>query len=190
MSQSGFERTANYTPLFYYFDVTLRACEPSLYYEIDDDLHAIRDGLDSSLISVPHGHTYVRGDWAGNPLVVGSNNTGTMVTIDGLDSGTTVRRGDWLQFDYGMTSTAAGRRKVYQVGGSESMYTVGSTRMITLTLNTPLISSPPDNAPVVTGADVMFSMVATNIPTAYTIPGANGQLLYNWSDRISFREVL
>ena len=60
-----------------------------------------------------------------------------------------------------------------------------------LTLNTPLVAPvTAGTTQVLAGDNITFKLLATEIPTAFSVPGINGDPLYNFDGPVVFREVL
>lgn len=177
-SHSGIGRTQVVSPLFYSISTEVRPLYRPQYLEILSDLAESRQGVLSINKSVPYDHTWIEGTWAGNPIVNGPDQSGRTLNLSGLSEGSTALLGDWIQ--------VFGSSKVYQVDRNATAAADGT---MSVTLNTPLVGVPTDNAAIVLGPDVLFKILTTEIPPVITIPGARGQPLYQFQAPFQFREI-
>lgn len=186
ISNSGRERSQVASPLFYYAEVDLGPMYKTTFKTIQNDIIDTNYGKDAFRASIPHGHTYADGGWAGAPVV--ASVSGTSLNIRGLTPGTTVETGDYLQFNISNANAGVGAHKVYQIAGADQ--TADTNGNVTVTLNTSIIFDPPASTPIVTGSNVQFNFIATDIPGYNTIPGQNGNPMYSWNGAFVMREVL
>lgn len=176
VSNSGIVRSERASPLFYYLSFDVAPMYMDDYVIVQQEVTNSSYGLDEIRTVIPHGHTFARGDWGSTPLVSGMA-TGNTVNVDGLPPSGTLRALDFVQF---------GGTKVYQLASDAS---VNSSGEATVTLNTPLVAPVADNTPVVVGANVSFNMIMLSTPEVTTVPGLNGNPLWQFST-FDMREVL
>lgn len=182
ISNSGIVRSESASPLFYYLNFNVRPMYLDDYAAVSTSVTGgNNNGLTPYTVSIPHGHTFARGTaWpsSGTVRVAGANQMGDDIVIDGLNLTGTILPLDYVQF--------AGSTKVYQVAAMANSV----AGQATITLNTPLVSTPADNAEVTFGSNVSFNMLAVAIPSVTTVPGLNGNPMWQYSGEFQLREVL
>ena len=138
------------------------------YYSIEEEVIALEYGQEtfqSANISglIGGGLTSPRGLWSGTPIVSTGGQTGNTVSIStGLNIITTnyVRAFDYIQF--------GGSTKVYQAASDAD---TNSSGIVTITLNSPLVTSPALSSPVIFGGNVSFNFALMKRPTTQYQPG-------------------
>jgi hypothetical protein len=181
ISNGGVGRTMSASPLFYYMDVAMRPLYLAEYKLIQNDMRELDYGVNIVECSLPYGFTYTANTITTAPTVNTSNAQGTTIAVS---TGHNLEAGDWVQFTYS-DFTERGARKAYQLT---------SVTASSITLNTGLIL-PPAGAPalgsdIITGTDIVFRVIAQDIPMATSTPGRGGDPLYSFGASFKFREVL
>lgn len=177
VSNGGVGRTLSASPLFYYIDVETGPMYRDDYTLIQTDLRELDYGVEIVEASLPHGFTYTANTISTAPTVDDLSPAGTTI---GVATGHNLSVGDWIQFTYS-DFTERGARKVYQIA---------SATATSVTLNTGLIKAPANGSDIIHGSNVVFRLIATELASATTVPGRNGQPFYSYNGTFQFREVL
>ena len=189
-SHSGKRSAQRRGPYLYTFEVAPNDMTTSSdsYHNINSELRTISYGVNTSLISLPSSYTSSRGSWVGTPLVKSASQTGSSITLDGftISKSYVIKDGDFIQFN--------GDTKVYQVVGDYDSDVNGNavahgTTTQGVSLNTPLVRSPADNAAVTDGSSVLFKVALTEYSDASISPRNATDNLASWSS-FKFEEVI
>ena len=138
------------------------------YYSIENEVITLEYGketFESASISglIGGNLTSHRGLWSGTPIVSTGGQTGNTITVStGVNDITNyVRAFDYIQFE--------GSTKVYQSVSDAN--TDSATGVVTITLNSPLVTSPALSSAVVFGRNVSFNFALMKRPTTQYQPG-------------------
>lgn len=202
ISQGGVARTSIGSPLFYYVSVGVAPMYHEQLQTIESDLFDMDYGVTPAQVALSAGvHntiTFTPSDsdaWSGaivdtTVLINGRTTGGRYLNVKGLTGGASIAKGDWLQInptDSNWPANARGQYKVYQVATATTANASGEAQ---IHLTTPLIGAPPNNATIIVDDQIQMQLLLTDYPTVTSIPGANGQPLYDFDGQFIFREVL
>jgi len=158
------------------------------YHNINSEIRTINYGVNTSLVSLPNSYSSPRGSWLGTPLVKSGSQAGSSINLDGftVSKSYIIKDGDFIQF--------SGDAKVYQVVGDYDSDVNGNavahgTTTQGVSLNTPLVRSPSDNAVVAYGSSVQFKVALIEYNDASISPLNATDNLASWSS-FKFEEVI
>ena len=179
---SGRQQSQRRGPYLYAFTLEMNNMSilSDRYHLINSDLREINYGVDTSIVTIPHGIIPdVRGSFDGSPIVNGASQTGRTIQMNGFGSSKTnvVRDGDFLKF--------SNSSKVFQAVGDYDSNSVGEiiasgTTNKGLVLNTPVVVSPVSGSSLNTGGNVSFKLYLVNYSDPFITPGPGGNHIVTW----------
>lgn len=182
ISIGGIGRTESAGPSFFYLEATLPLMYEEDYRKVDRELLSIDDGVTFLTTNLPHKHNTFLGKFSASGFHMITSISGRVITISGFDPSSTKEftGGDYIQFN---TDT-----KVYQVVDDADSNGLG---VVSITVHTDLINPPSVGSidAISRGDAVQYKLILTNRPSVSTIPGRNGDPMYEFNEPFEFREI-